>query len=161
MWPWGDPRRLAYIKADVASFAGNYCFAGLYNNSTGQHILCVWAVIQYAASAVTISTFSVQPGLLGTVGVSGVPAFYSQQQPPGQETAYYNATIPSPFQYLGSTLLPQANPLPFPFAFVPPNCTFIVNTTAVGTQMNVSIFYEWRWAWEFPVIPQDPHDLPQ
>ena len=150
---------MAYVTGNVTGGATSYATLGLYNNSPGQHVLCIMNFTQAATIEQIVLGWQSASGLLGALGGNGVPAYLGQGAPPGQLTTAANPA---------SFVTPQYFPLspswawlqqPWPFAFLPPGSTWQMQCGTTNVAMFATIWYEYRFIWEFPAIPENPADL--
>ena len=156
MWHWGDPRRLAYCTGNAAAVAAQNSFVGIYNNSPGQHILCIIDFSQQQSTVAVLAGFAMLNAAIGTIGASGFTAFNSQAAPPGQVLTGSVTALPSPLVYFGGQVPPASNPRDWALAFLEPGDAFVMYAQTVDIALNATVWYEWRWLWEFPAIPENP-----
>jgi len=160
MLHWPNPRRLAWVYATTnLGGDGNFGQIGLYNNSTGPHVLCVHDVIvDPAQNGAPGGALLIQGKLSGT-DFRPIPAFTGEAVPVGLATGGESVTQPT-FSFMAnlSTEWTQSA-RPWPTVFLQPGWSMLWSQATASSDFGLSFLYEWRWAWEFPVIPNSPYDL--
>jgi hypothetical protein len=157
----GDPRRMAWAQAFATASGIGVSIAGLYNNSPGQHILCIWEMTQvYSTTQATAGFLLLQVAQPGNIlsAAEGMPLFPDQPAPPGLSYRLAGALPPTYFQYNAGTV-PNSNTHDIPIAFLPPGWALQLYGSTVDVNLYVTFWYEYRWIWEFPVTPQNPTEL--
>lgn len=159
MWhKWGDPRRLAWVVNDAPAVMSANSFIALYNNSTGAQIIALHDVVAQATISHYPDGFVFTKGLPGGTAVAGSAAFADQATPVGQATIGSVATVPTLTGFWNGNSNPNTNTHGFPLAFLQPGWSIVFYDGTQNEELALGFLYEWRWAWEFPVVPISPTD---
>ena len=151
---WGDPLRMAATYILVSGVAAQYSVASLFNDSTTGQILCPYDVtIDVQNNTGAINYFYIAQGLQGTVVVPTFSLFTIGANLSGKGYQGSRALNPVPLFAYTPLSYQGSNTHDFPLAFVTPCYSFALISTAQSTQIACTIYYEWRYQWEIPVVP--------
>jgi hypothetical protein len=155
---WGDPRRMAWVGANATGAAATNAFVSLFNNSTGPHVLAVHDVIKDSNSTTNIGGLALAQGVQGAGATPPTPAFGGEATPVGFASFGTVSSVPTFNTAYNGGGVPNNNTNPWPLFFLPPQWSLTAYAFTVNTFLRVQFWFEWRWMWEFPVVPNSPTD---
>lgn len=156
---WGDPRRLCWATNQAEAVTDDFSFLSLFNTSNGPHIICVHDVIADSSIGQVSQYLLLQQGPQGSDPVAAVSAFSGEAAPVGEILVGSVDTVPTPTAYFNAGNLAPSNVHQMPLFFLLPGWSLTAYNLFPDAALNLSFWYEWRWAWEFPNIPNDPNGL--
>lgn len=153
---WGDPRRTAYGTASQAAVAAQFSWIALFNNSTGPQLLSILGITEDGNDPSVANNVVIAHGTPSGTAIAPIPAFSGETTPVGQIFTGTAASIPATSFYYVPGQGTANNPHPYPFFTLQAGWAFYLYCLIVNSQLGLSFLYQWRWVWEFPVIPNDP-----
>ena len=151
-----DKRLRRCARAEIPLFTPtNTGVAGLFNNSTGPHLLVVWDFAINGSANTPASGFYLFKGALSQFDANGVSVLVDEAAPDGQAQHDDLATIPTPVFDYNSGGLPSGNPFAFPLAILKSGWAFVMVCNTPNNPWGGTFYYEWfnpqkLVEWELP-----------
>jgi hypothetical protein len=156
MWHWGDPRRTFWASCSASAVAAQVGVCVLWNNSPGQHLICVRDLVNPAPTANAVASVTWFEGSTGTQNGSTYPIVTGDAQPVGLTFSSTIAAAPATFINYAAPNVLNGNTDFGPLVVLLPGWSMRVYGATANTVFTISFRAEWRWVWELPAIPENP-----
>jgi len=133
----------------------NTAVVGLFNNTTGPHLIVVWDFSVNAASETVAQGYYFLKGPLTETDGAGVSVVTDEATAIGLAQHDDLSSIPTTVYDYDNFAEPNANPQSFPLAILKPGWTCVFVCSATATAWGGTFYYEWFHPdklveWELP-----------